>query len=129
MRRCSMTSTTDGSPAPAEAGGVRPLDRSELTSDYVAPRDELETYLAGLWSEALRTAPIGVEDDFFELGGHSLMAAELLREIQRTLRVQVSARTLYLQPTIAELAEAIAALGGGGGGGAAAGAGGQGPEG
>jgi len=51
---------------------------------------------------------IPLEADFFtELGGHSLIAAELLAEVQNTYAVQISARTLYLRPTIGELAEAV----------------------
>jgi acyl carrier protein len=51
--------------------------------------------------------PVGVEDDFFELGGHSLLAAELMATVRQEMQVDVSARTLYLQPTVAELALAI----------------------
>ena len=51
-----------------------------------------------------------MDDDFFELGGHSLLAADLLVATERAVGVHVPATTLYLQPTIAELAEAIEQL-------------------
>ncbi|WP_435613378.1 amino acid adenylation domain-containing protein [Streptomyces sp. bgisy159] len=78
-------------------------------NEYVAPTTELEQRLADLWGQALGIEPVGVEDDFFDLGGHSLMAAELLSALHEQFGVDIPARTLYLRPTIAELATAIEA--------------------
>ncbi|XGA11875.1 phosphopantetheine-binding protein [Paenibacillus thiaminolyticus] len=42
-------------------------------TEYVAPRNELETKLAAIWQEVLGLAKeIGVHDNFFDIGGHSL---------------------------------------------------------
>ncbi|WP_314176403.1 non-ribosomal peptide synthetase [Streptomyces winkii] len=79
----------------------------DVWNEYVAPVTALERDLAELWGRVLGIEPVGVEDDFFDLGGHSLMAAGLITTIQSELGVAVSARTLYLQPTVAELAAAI----------------------
>jgi acyl carrier protein len=105
-------------PAPPAPAAPAPSRREEhlLSAGYEAPRSALETRLARLWTAALQVTPIGVHDDFFELGGHSLMAAQLLVDIQHALGVEVTARTLFLQPTIAELAEVIEQAGAGGGG-------------
>lgn len=81
-----------------------------LSTRYAPPRTELEAKLADLWSQRLGVAPIGVDDDFFELGGHSLAAAELLDDIATRLGVEVPAQTLFLEPSIAELAAAIGAM-------------------
>jgi amino acid adenylation domain-containing protein len=81
-----------------------------LASGFVAARGPVEAHVADLWSDLLGIEPIGVTDDFFGLGGHSLIAAELLTEIQQAYDVEVSARTLYLHPTIRELAGAIEEL-------------------
>jgi amino acid adenylation domain-containing protein len=74
---------------------------------FVEPRDAAERGLAALWGEVLGVEPIGAEDDFFDLGGHSLLAAELLGTLKERFGVEVPARVLYLQPTIAELAEHV----------------------
>jgi acyl carrier protein len=79
-----------------------------VVNEYVPARDGLEQRLTELWGEALNVEPVGVEDDFFELGGHSLLAAELLNQMQREFQIKLPARTLYLQPTIGELAAQIA---------------------
>ncbi|MET8081464.1 non-ribosomal peptide synthetase [Streptomyces sp. NPDC005303] len=99
---------------PLNANGK--VDRSALPSakiprnvwnEYVEPADDLERRLAESWSDALDVEPIGSTDNFFELGGHSLMAAELLAALQRDFNVDLPARTLYLRPTIADLAEGL----------------------
>jgi amino acid adenylation domain-containing protein len=78
-----------------------------LAGDYVPPRTPWQAYLTELWGDVLGLEPIGVEDDFFELGGHSLMAGELITRLQEELSLELSAQTLYLRPTIAELAETL----------------------
>jgi acyl carrier protein len=79
-------------------------------NDYVTPTDPVEQRLTEIWSEALGVEPIGIEDNFFELGGHSLLAAELLTALQQEFGVSPAARTLYLRPTIASLAEELRRL-------------------
>ncbi|MEV6411153.1 amino acid adenylation domain-containing protein [Kribbella sp. NPDC051718] len=92
------------------------VDRSAVPSvrmprnvwnDYVEPRTDLERQLVEIWGEALQVEPIGVTDDFFELGGHSLLAAELLAALQQRFDVAMSARILFLNPTIEILAEEV----------------------
>ena len=76
-------------------------------NDYVPPASPTEIELAETWGALLGVEPVGVDDDFFELGGHSLLAAELMAKVSVEMGVEVSARTLYLQPTVAEMAAAI----------------------
>ncbi|MGY2313049.1 hypothetical protein, partial [Pseudomonas gingeri] len=61
---------------PLNANGK--LDRKALpaleigqlhSQDYLAPRNELEQTLAGIWAEVLKVERVGVQDNFFELGG------------------------------------------------------------
>ncbi|MET8996388.1 non-ribosomal peptide synthetase [Amycolatopsis sp. NPDC004169] len=69
------------------------------------PENGLERFLCALWAKVLMVDSVGVDDDFFELGGHSLVAADLLGQLQQDFGVELPARTFYLSPTIAELAE------------------------
>ncbi|MCL8017557.1 non-ribosomal peptide synthetase [Streptomyces sp. AS02] len=78
-----------------------------LGSEYTAPRTPTESAVAEEWADLLGVEPVGVDDDFFELGGHSLIAADLLGRLQQRFSVELSARTLYLRPTVAELAEEL----------------------
>lgn len=79
-------------------------------NDFVPPRTPLESAIADVWGGLLGIEPIGVEDDFFDLGGHSLLAVNLIDTLRRRLSVNLEARTLYLQPTVAELAENLITL-------------------
>ncbi|MEV7996193.1 phosphopantetheine-binding protein [Streptomyces sp. NPDC086077] len=78
-----------------------------ISEDCVPPRTRLEERLAAMWQARLNVTPIGVHDDFFELGGHSIAATQLLADIHGEFGVEVPARALFTQPTIAELALAI----------------------
>jgi amino acid adenylation domain-containing protein len=72
-------------------------------NEFVAPRDDRERSLADLWGDVLSVEPVGIEDDFFDLGGNSLLAGELLARVHSEHGLHLPARTLYLQPTIANL--------------------------
>ena len=69
----------------------------------VAPRSAAERVVAGLMSSTLGVDDIGVDDSFFALGGQSLLAMRLISRLRDTFRVEVPLRTLFEQPTIAQL--------------------------
>jgi aspartate racemase len=71
------------------------------------PQDELERALIGIWEEVLGISPVGVQDNFFDLGGHSLMAVRLIAKIEDKLKVKLPINTVFLSPTISQIASAI----------------------
>ncbi|HYA81265.1 MAG TPA: AMP-binding protein, partial [Methylocystis sp.] len=73
---------------------------------YVAPRNATEETLCRIWAETLGVERVGIEDNFFELGGHSLLAMTLVERLRRE-GLASDVRTLFANPTPAELAEAI----------------------
>ncbi|HNY12691.1 MAG TPA: amino acid adenylation domain-containing protein, partial [Candidatus Wallbacteria bacterium] len=74
---------------------------------FVAPSNETEKTLAGIWSELLNVKKIGVTDDFFELGGHSLKAASLQLSVKKAFAVEISLHDIFSAPTIKALAGII----------------------
>ena len=74
---------------------------------YEAPRTALESALADVWEELLRTERVGIHDDFFELGGHSLLATQLVSRVRKLLRLELPLRLVFESPTVAGLALAI----------------------
>src|SRR5690606_24745070 len=78
---------------------------------YVAPRNAVEEVLAAIWSEILHVPRVGIQDNFFtDLGGHSLLATQLASSIRETFRCELPLRTVFELPTVAELAEHLAAI-------------------
>ena len=93
----------------ALAGVVAVQTRRE--AKFVAPRDELEREIAGIWSELLGVERVGVFDDFFALGGHSLLATQAIIRIRRG-HGDIPLRALLAAPTVATLAEVVRSTGG-----------------
>jgi acyl carrier protein len=81
--------------------------RPSLSTEYAAPRTEVEKTVADVWQEILGVAPIGVHDKFFELGGHSLLAVQLIAQLREAFQVELSAQRLFEAPTVAQLAGTI----------------------
>ena len=84
--------------------------RQEKNEGLVAPRSDLESAIARIWSEVLGVDPIGVHENFFELGGHSLLATKAISRLRDSLRLEVSLRTLFQFPTISRFAEAVSGV-------------------
>jgi amino acid adenylation domain-containing protein len=85
--------------------------RPTLAGSFVAPRTEIESLLAGLWSDVLDIHPIGVHDDFFELGGDSMQCIQIVAAA-RARGVAFAPRDLFVHPTIAGLATIVTRLDG-----------------
>ena len=82
--------------------------RPELGSAYQEARTPVEEALTEIWMKVLRVGRVGVDDNFFELGGHSLLATQVISRIRGSLHVELPLRYLFLNPTIAGLALAVA---------------------
>jgi acyl carrier protein len=76
---------------------------------YVAPRNDVDEIIAGIWAEILGIRQIGVHDNFFDLGGHSLKATQVVSRLRRAFHSEIPLRHLFEFPTVAELAVAIRA--------------------
>src|SRR5262249_24254843 len=87
-------------------------EQTQLGADrrLLKPRNEIEEQLAAIWREVLKLEVVGVEDNFFELGGHSLMAFQVISRISEQLGSEVSFSGFFKTPTIAGLAQEIAAV-------------------
>ncbi len=86
---------------------VEPEQR--VQQPYVAPRNPVESALAGMWESVLSTGPVGVHDDFFELGGQSFAALRVIGLIAQRWGRRIPLGTLLEGPTVARLAERVQA--------------------
>ncbi|HEY2740462.1 MAG TPA: condensation domain-containing protein, partial [Thermoanaerobaculia bacterium] len=92
------------------------LDRAALpapelaqAAEYAAPSGAEEEMLAALWGELLGVEQVGAHDNFFTLGGHSLLATRVVSRLRSTFEVEISLRSLFEAPTVAELARVVRA--------------------
>jgi acyl-CoA synthetase (AMP-forming)/AMP-acid ligase II len=76
---------------------------------FVAPRNELETLVAGIYADVLEISQVGANDNFFALGGDSLRATQVISRIRSLFSVNLSIATLFFKATVAQLADEISA--------------------
>jgi amino acid adenylation domain-containing protein len=81
-------------------------------AEYVLPRTEAESLVAGVWERVLGSdvVRVGALDDFFALGGHSLLAARVAALLRNAIDVEVPIRMVFDRPTVADLAVGIEEL-------------------
>ena len=80
---------------------------SLLNAEFTAPCSLLEEMLSSIWAEVLKLDRVGIDDNFFQLGGDSLRATQAVVRIQDRLCVELSAISLFRDPTVASLAKQI----------------------
>ena len=62
---------------------------------------------AGSGADSADEPVVGIHDNFYDLGGHSLLAVRVVNEIRQSLEVDVTLRSMFEFPTVAEMASAI----------------------
>ncbi|MGD9899867.1 MAG: amino acid adenylation domain-containing protein [Calditrichaceae bacterium] len=80
------------------------------SGSYVAPANQNEEILAGIFADILGLEKVGRTNSFFELGGHSLMATQAVSRIRDAFKTEIPLRTLFEYPVISDLAEKITGI-------------------
>ncbi len=79
----------------------------ESPDAHVAPRNDVETVVAGVWRDILGRERVGVETSFFDLGGHSLLATRITGQVTKIFRTALPLRRFFESPTVAGVARAL----------------------
>ncbi|HEX5322499.1 MAG TPA: amino acid adenylation domain-containing protein [Capsulimonadaceae bacterium] len=79
------------------------------TGEYVAPRNQMEEQVAGIFAQILGVEKVGVHDSFFDLGGHSLLAVRLVNEISRICGHSLPLRALFRASTVESIVHELGA--------------------
>jgi acyl carrier protein len=88
-------------PAPEER-------RTAARVAFLAPRDEIERSIAGVWRDVLRLDEVGVDDNFFDLGGHSLLLVQVQAKLREALGREIAIVEMFQYPTIRAMASHLA---------------------
>ncbi|WP_197523398.1 non-ribosomal peptide synthetase [Actinokineospora pegani] len=87
------------------------LDAVEQAApEHVPPRTPVEAALVEVWATVLDNDRVGVTDNFFELGGDSILSIQVAARA-RAAGLAVTSKDIFLNPTVAALAEVTGALG------------------
>ncbi len=78
-----------------------------VSDDHNSASTPLERSLVKIWSHHLKLTAISLRDNFFTLGGNSLMAMQVVADLRSTLGIEISLRSLFENPTIAQLSKVI----------------------
>lgn len=76
-------------------------------SGFVAPRTPVEERVGEILAQLLGLERVGAEDNFFMLGGHSLLGTQLILRLRDIFGIELSLRTIFEAPTVAELAARV----------------------
>lgn len=68
--------------------------------EYIAPRNETEEKLAGLWKEHFDLEDIGIKNDYFQLGGDSIKMIRFISDLNKLFDIEFPIATFYENPTI-----------------------------
>lgn len=77
---------------------------------FHAPQTEVEQVVAGILAPLLGVERVDVEANFFALGGHSLLGIQLISRVRDALGVELSLRTVFEAPSVAEVSAEIERL-------------------
>ncbi|MGH3777951.1 MAG: non-ribosomal peptide synthase/polyketide synthase, partial [Pseudonocardiaceae bacterium] len=98
----SPNGKVDRKALPAPDRGAEPV------SEYIAARSATEHTLTDIWAQVLGVERVGVTDNFFELGGDSILSIQVMSRVRVAFEVELSPRVLFVDPTVAGLAVAVA---------------------
>jgi acyl-CoA synthetase (AMP-forming)/AMP-acid ligase II len=79
----------------------------QLKAEYLAPRTDIEVFLARLWTDILGLERAGVNDHFFALGGDSLRATQLIARLRTALSIELPVGGIFRHPILGEQAEFV----------------------
>ncbi|MGE8372810.1 MAG: amino acid adenylation domain-containing protein, partial [Pseudomonas putida] len=84
-------------------------DVSEAAASAAAG-DELQTRIAAVWRDILKLEAVAADDHFLLLGGNSIAATQATARLADELGINLSLRTLFEVPVLADYSNAVASI-------------------
>jgi amino acid adenylation domain-containing protein len=83
------------------AYGVGP----DASVDYIAPRNDIEKRIAGLWMEVLKLEKVGIYENFFDLGGTSMDIIKLNSKFKEVFNEQDIVVQMFRYSTVSSFTQ------------------------
>jgi amino acid adenylation domain-containing protein len=84
-----------------------PHPGKQRQTQYIAPRNEIEKKLSGIWSQLLKKEKIGIDDNFFQLGGNSIDLIRFVSTAYREFGIELPVTHVYGNPRISAISQYI----------------------
>jgi len=84
--------------------------RSSASAELEAPQGDVETSIAGIWTDLLQLGSVGRKENFFALGGNSLHGMRLIAGVEEALAVSLPVTAVFQCPTIEELGSLVRSM-------------------
>jgi amino acid adenylation domain-containing protein/non-ribosomal peptide synthase protein (TIGR01720 family) len=78
----------------------------DISTAYVAPANEIQKAIAGIWQDLLGVEQVGIYDNFFELGGDSILTIQVVSRLRR-LGYIIQPKDIFNNQVIASLSDLI----------------------
>ncbi len=102
----TIPKTRGGKPDIQQLNARQPHTRPKPSKQPIVT--DTEKRITEIWEQTLNlTMPLFADDNFFDLGGHSLAAIRVLGAIEREWGRRILMEQLFLNPTVAGLAQLI----------------------
>ena len=98
-----------GATGKVQRAGLAERLADKLEQSYREPGDDVEKTIVCIWQEVLGLEGVGAADNFFALGGDSLRGTQVMARVQSMLGIELPVTTIFLRPTVEELAAAVTA--------------------
>lgn len=102
-----LTSNGKVDGAKLKALAAEKMDNKNPTSKLIMPQTDFQKNIWELWRNILDCETLGIDESFFELGGNSLQVIQLTNDLNGKYKKDVSIETIFQNPTVRTLAEAI----------------------
>ncbi|APJ04881.1 hypothetical protein AXG55_13655 [Silvanigrella aquatica] len=74
---------------------------------FISPKNIIEEKLLLIWKKLLNLNEISCNDNFFEIGGNSFLSFQLIHQIKKEFRFNLSLSTIFQRGSICEIADEI----------------------
>jgi acyl transferase domain-containing protein len=109
--RCDTWWHNNADAASSEPRAATRLRREgAFQGNHVSLSDGIEQVIGAVWKDVLGTEEVAASDNFFALGGNSLTATRIVSRLRDATGIHIPLRLFFENPTIPDLANAIAAL-------------------